>query len=132
MSKTNILKIDALQRLLHADTNLELAVLIGSRVSDTATENSDWDIAVRWEKDINALTRLEYSEALKQKIAHVITIHQDHIDLIDMSTARLAMKAVVAEEGLILKGNGTLAWSHFLTQTWAELEDHYWRKQHAA
>lgn len=132
MSKTDILKIDALKRLLQADANLELAILVGSRALDAATQHSDWDIAVRWKKEINGLARLEYSEALKQKIADVVTIHQDQIDLIDMTTARLAMRAVIAEEGVMLKGDDTLAWSHFLTQTWGELEDYYWRKHHAA
>ena len=132
MSKTDIFKIDALKHLLQAEPNLELAILVGSRASDVATQHSDWDIAIRWKKEISGLASLEYSEALKQKIVDVITIHQDQIDLIDMTTARLAMRAVIAEEGVMLKGDNTLAWSHFLTQTWGELEDYYWREHHAA
>jgi hypothetical protein len=42
------------------------------------------------------------------------------------------MRAVIAEEGVVIKGEDTLAWSHYLTQTWGELEDYYWRKNHAA
>ena len=143
MSNTDILKIEALKHLLQAYPHLELAILVGSRTLNTATQDtvtqhntvtqhSDWDIAIRWKKGINNLALLEQAEALKQKIAEAITIHPDQIDLIDMTTARLAMRAVIAEEGVILKGEDTLAWSHFLTQTWAELEDYYWRKQHAA
>jgi uncharacterized protein len=132
MSKADILKIDALKHLLQAEPNLELAILVGSRSTDTATQHSDWDIAIRWKKEINGLMCLEFSAALKQKIADAIATHQEQIDLIDMTTARLAMRAVIAEEGLMLKGDDTLAWRHFLTQTWGELEDYYWRKQHAA
>ena len=132
MSNTDIVKIEALKHLLQAYPHLELAILVGSRALNTVTLHSDWDIAIRWKKGINNLALLEQAEALKQKIADVITIHQDQIDLIDMTTARLAMRAVIAEEGVMLKGDNTLAWSHFLTQTWAELEDYYWRKQHAA
>ena len=132
MSNTDILKIEALKHLLQAYPHLELAILVGSRALNTVTQHSDWDIAIRWKKGINNLALLEQAEALKQKIAEAITIHPDQIDLIDMTTARLAMRAVIAEEGVILKGEDTLAWSHFLTQTWAELEDYYWRKQHAA
>ena len=122
---------------LQAYPRLELAILVGSRALNTATQytatqHSDWDIAIRWKKGINNLALLEQAEALKHKIAEAITIHPDQIDLIDITTARLAMRAVIAEEGVILKGEDTLAWSHFLTQTWAELEDYYWRKQHAA
>jgi len=132
MSNTDIVKIEALKHLLQADPNLELAILVGSRALDTATQHSDWDIAIRWKKEINGLACLELSEALKQKIADATHIHQDQIDLIDMTTARLAMRAVIAEEGVMLKGDDTLAWSHFITQTWGELEDYYWKKHHAA
>ena len=132
MSNTDIVKIEALKHLLQEYPHLELAILVGSRALNTVTLHSDWDIAIRWEKGINNLALLEQAEALKQKIAEAITTHPDQIDLIDMTTARLAMRAVIAEEGVVLKGEDTLAWSHFLTQTWAELEDYYWRKQHAA
>lgn len=132
MSKPDIFKIDTLKNLLQKMPDLELAILVGSRALGTATLYSDWDIAVRWKKEINGLLCLEHSEALKQKIADAIGAHQDKIDLIDITAARLAMKAVIAEEGVMLKGDDTLAWSHFLSQTWAELEDYYWREQHAA
>ena len=46
--------------------------------------------------------------------------------------ARLALRALVAETGWVLHGADTLAWARFLHLTWAELEDFYWRKQHAA
>lgn len=132
MSNTDIVKVEALKHLLQAYPYLELAILVGSHALNTATQHSDWDIAVRWKKEISGLACLEYAEALKQKIAEAIAIHPDQIDLIDMTTARLTMRAVIAEEGVMLKGEDTLAWSYFLTQTWAELEDYYWRKQHAA
>jgi len=32
----------------------------------------------------------------------------------------LAMRAVVAEEGIVLKWAGTLAWHRFLQRTWQE------------
>jgi uncharacterized protein len=67
-----------------------------------------------------------------QCIAQALTIHSDHVDLIQLSAAKLAMREVVANQGIPLKGEQTLAWIHFLTQTWAEVEDFYWRKNHAA
>ena len=42
------------------------------------------------------------------------------------------MCALVAEEGQVLVVNDELAWVRFLKTTWFELEDHYWREQHAA
>ncbi len=125
-------KLDHLKRLLQTIPDLELAVLVGSRARGTANNHSDWDIAIQWEKHTNGWTILERSEILKQQIADAIKMHKDQIDLIDITTARLAMRAVVAEEGIILKGEDTLAWNHYLTRTWGELEDYYWRKNNAA
>lgn len=125
------IKVD-LTDLFKTITDLELAVLVGSQAHGTATHRSDWDIAIRWEKQITGWARLEHSETLKQQIANAIEIHKGQIDLIDISLARLAMRAVIAEEGVVLKGEDTLAWSHYLTQTWGELEDYYWRKNNAA
>ena len=152
-----MLEIEALKRLLHTTPQLELAILVGSRAADfkitnsttpnsekptitaptttikrVANDHSDWDIAIRWQKGLNDLTVLEQTEVLRLKIAQTINSHADKIDLIDINTARLAMRAVIAEEGILLKGEDSLEWNHFLTQTWAELEDYYWRKQHAA
>ena len=125
-------KYDALKHVLHTIPDLKLAVLIGSQADGTATSRSDWDIAVLWERHIMGLARLQAMEILKQTIADAIAIHKDKLDLIDIVSARLAMRAVIAEEGIVLKGEETLAWSHYLTHTWGELEDYYWRLSHAA
>lgn len=125
-------KLEHLQQLLQSVPDLELAVLVGSQANETAGINSDWDIAIRWNKHITGLASLEHTESLRQQIAKTIEIHKDQIDLIDMASARLTMRAVIAEEGKILKGEETLAWSNFLTQTWGELEDYYWRQNNAA
>ena len=118
--------------LVETIPELEVAVLIGSQVKGTATALSDWDIAIQWSKSINGWSRLEHTEMLKQKIANAIGLHKDQIDLIDINTTRLTMRAVIAEEGIVLKGENTLPWRHFLTQTWGELEDFYWRQNNAA
>ncbi len=125
-------KIECLTNLLQTIPDIDLAVLVGSRARGTATQQSDWDIAIRWKKHINGLACLERSEILKQQIADTMGIPKDQIDLIDLAAARLAMRAVIAEEGIILKGEETLAWSHYLTRTWGEMEDYYWRQNNAA
>lgn len=118
--------------VLQTFPDIELSVLIGSQVHGSAMPESDWDIALRWKNNIDRIFILQQTETLKQNIADAIHIHKDQIDFIDITQARLAMRAVIAEEGVILKGEDTLTWSHFLTQTWAELEDYYWRQNHAA
>ena len=125
-------QLEVLKTLLQTIPELELAVLVGSRASGSATIHSDWDIAIRWEKHIQGLANLKSTEALRRKVAKAIHVHQDQIDFIDIPTTQLTMRAVIAEEGIMLKGDDTLAWAHFLTQTWGELEDYYWRKNHAS
>lgn len=124
--------IQELKALLRLHENLELAVLVGSRAKQNANQDSDWDIAIRWKKHITAFDALSLTSTLQISIAQCLNVSPDNIDVIDMTTARLAMRANIAEEGLPLLGEDSLAWSHFLTQTWAELEDHYWRAKHAA
>jgi predicted nucleotidyltransferase len=123
---------EELQQLLAEEPALEFAVLVGSRAAGTATDKSDWDIALRWTHDIHAADTLKLSEQTRQRVATALSVPTERIDIIDLATARLTMRAVVAEEGIVLAGADSLAWHHFLTQTWAELEDFYWRKTHAA
>ena len=111
---------------------LELAVLVGSQANGSATAQSDWDIAIRWVNGTLPADQLALEAKLVQLIAQTLAIHPDKIDLIQLTAAKLAMREVVANQGVPLKGEQTLAWFHFLTQTWAEVEDFYWRKNHAA
>ena len=50
----------------------------------------------------------------------------------EWAAPKLAMRALVAEEGVVLKGQRSLLCIHFLTHTCAELENFHWRKTHAA
>ena len=131
-SSTHDSILQHLKLLLQALPDLEFAVLVGSQANGTATAQSDWDLALRWRKDIAAMDQLMLSEKLKQTIQQDIGVHPDQIDIIDVSQAKLAMRALVAQEGVVLKGQDTLPWMNFLTLTWAELEDFHWRKTHAA
>lgn len=87
---------------------------------------------MQWRRDIPLGDVLGYTETLRAELARLVQTTQDQIDIVDIPTARLAMRAVIAEEGLLLKGESTLPWSHFLLKTWRDLEDFYWAKDHAA
>ncbi len=116
-----------------ADTpGLALAVLIGSRAQQTARQDSDWDIAVSWKPMADAFLRLGRHESLRHRLAQCLQLVDDKVDLIDLAVARLAMKALVVEEGKVLHINDELAWVYFQTTTWRELEDYYWDRAHAA
>jgi len=125
---------EALRQCLLNIPQLELAILIGSQVNGKAHSESDWDIAIRWHRqpEVDIMTVLAQTETLRRTIAQLLELTEDKIDLIDLTTARLTMRAVVAEEGLILKGEETLAWHYFLQRTWRELEEFYWNQCYAA
>ena len=121
-----------LTQILRAEPQLVFAVLVGSRATNTAHEGSDWDIALQWAPQMDWLAVLASTETLRRKLAQALGVAESAVDLIELRRANLAMRASVAEEGLPLAGEDSLAWAHFLRRTWRELEDFYWDKQHAA
>ena len=130
--KDAIEQLEELETFFESREELDLVLLIGSRTTGHTRDSSDWDFAVQWRKGMPFEQVLEKTEVLRGQLAKYLGTATDKIDLVDIPSARLAMRAVVAEEGLLLKGDNTLPWSHFLLRTWGELEDFYWEKQHAA
>jgi predicted nucleotidyltransferase len=125
--------IERLRGFLAARPEVELAILVGSRANGEARPDSDWDIAIRFSaRESDLLAHCGRLETLRRELAGVLGKREDAVDLIDLPGARLAMRALVAEEGLPLKGEDSLAWGHFLTRTWRDLEDFYWEQTHAA
>lgn len=125
-------QITAMSKLLDHEQHLELAILIGSRATGTAQPGSDWDLAVQWSRSLDNMSKLGKTETLRRQIAKLLDREESAIDLIDLPAARLTMRAVVAEEGIVLKGDGSLAWNHFLQRTWRDLEEYYWEQTYAA
>jgi len=113
-------------------TELELAILIGSRATGAAHPDSDWDIAIQWRRGMDFIQQLAVTEQLRRTLAEKLAVSGQSIDLIDLPTARLTMRAVVAEEGIPLKGGDSLVWHRFLQRTWRELEEQYWEQTYAA
>lgn len=124
--------ISLLSDILSSASDLELAVLIGSRATGTEHAVSDWDIAIQWSRDIGFIEQLSATEQLRNMLSSALGSPKQAIDIIDMPTARLAMRATIAEEGIPLKGGDSLAWHRFLQRTWRELEEHYWEQLYAA
>lgn len=112
--------------------DLELAILVGSRATNKARPDSDWDIAIQWDRSLGFVEQLAATERLRKELSGILGIAVSSVDLIDVPTARLAMRAVVAEEGVVIKGADSIAWYRFLQRTWRELEEHYWEETYAA
>lgn len=106
------------------------AALVGSRAKGQARADSDWDIAVLW-KQMDALERISRHEYLRRELAHALSVSEDKIDLIDLSNAGLAMRALVVEEGMLIVAHDQRAWCKFQERTWREVEEFYWEKSHA-
>lgn len=132
MSDSVTPQIQLLEQSLRQQTGLAFAVLVGSQRSGQAQAQSDWDIAVQWREELGLMDKLTQTELLRHTLKKLLNIEEQQVDLIDIAHARLAMRALVAEEGQVLVVNDELAWVRFLKTTWFELEDHYWREQHAA
>ena len=123
---------DGLCQTLAAQQDIEFAVLVGSRATGQARPDSDWDIALQWCPQLEWLEILGKSEILRGELAQVLAVAPAKVDLIDLHSANLAMRASAAEDGLPLAGDNTVAWARFLRRTWRELEDFYWERTHAA
>ncbi len=122
----------AIKQVLQTQLELELAVLVGSQADGRAHADSDWDVAIQWNRQMSAMDNLANTETLRRKLATAAGVTEDFIDLIEIPRAGLAMHALVAEEGVPLKGEDSLAWNHFLARVWRELEDYEWEKLYAA
>lgn len=118
-----------LQATFSARSELEFAVLVGSRANGTERADSDWDIAVYWREGLSWMERVSKTETLRRELAKALGENESKIDLIDLASANLAMRATVAEDGVILAGDESSAWARFLRRTWRELEDFYWDKE---
>lgn len=123
---------DLLADILGNFTGLELAILVGSRATGNARADSDWDIAIQWSRGMDFIQQLAATEQLRMAVAEKLGVPEQNIDLIDLPTSRLAMRAVVAEEGVPIIGSEGLPWHRFLQRTWRELEEQYWEQTYAA
>lgn len=132
MTELLVTKLQQLEQALQLQTDLAFAVLVGSQYSGKAHAHSDWDIAVQWREELGMTEKLIQTELLRHELMTLLGVEAQQVDLIDTAHARLAMRALVAEESQVLAVNDELAWVRFLKTTWFELEDHYWREQHAA
>jgi len=125
--------LDTLKQFLQKKESLEFSVLVGSRANGKATSSSDWDIALQWRREGKSyMEYLACVEEMRQDIAKVLQVLPDKVDLIDVPSTKLAMRELIANHGLILSGDESLPWIHFLHRTWRELEDHYWDELYVA
>ncbi len=95
--------INSLGNVLFPPPEVIFALLIGSRSDGSAGIKSDWNVAVWILREISGLKRLSLLERLRMEMAHSLQVSAARIDVIDLAYAGIAMRAVVANDGILLK-----------------------------
>lgn len=125
-------QLDALGRYLRDQPDVEFGVLIGSRADGTANHASDWDIALQLRSnETSYMEELARIETLRHEIAAMLETAPNQVDLVIAPSAKLAMRDLIANHGIVLTDSMSLPWLHFLQRTWRELEDYYWEDLYA-
>lgn len=122
----------AIGQVLTEFTAVSFALLIGSRATGHARADSDWDVALWIPRELSGMARLSLLEEARCRIATTLDASPSTIDVIDLAHSGLAMRAVVANDGLLLKQDQGSIYNRFLNRTWRELEEFNWEAQRAA
>ena len=94
-----------------------LLILFGSRATDRARTDSDWDVAVVSDHSLSLGER----GTLAEEAARLLGANEDHVDLVDLWSASPLLQYFVAKEGKLLIGDPFLfirfkvrAWKRYL------------------
>lgn len=82
--------------------NLGLLILFGSRAKGTAREDSDWDLAILSQMELDAPPEAWGELSLYEKLGRILQIPSDRIDLVNLRHCSPLLGYVVAKEGKIL------------------------------
>ncbi len=115
---------------------VQFIVLFGSRARGTESKNSDADVAALADHALD----MEEKADLACKIARMLKISEDKIDLVDLWNAPPLLQHRVAEEGKLLRGDPhvfirfrVLAWKRYLdTAKFRRARERALAKRHAA
>ncbi len=119
--------ISKLKELFEEEDSIVFGFLFGSRVTDIGRSPEDWDLAVFWNPDLDFWGKLGLVEDLRRQLAKTLGISAGQVDLVDLNRAGLSISSSVVEDGIPLKGEGTLMLEKFYQRIWALEEDFYWR-----
>lgn len=123
---------DQLAGILSTFVDLELAILTGSRAAGTARPDSDWGLAIQWSRRLDFVQQLAATERLRMTLAAKLQVPGQQIDLIDLPTARLTMRAVVAEEGFLSLAKTGCPGTVFCSALGESLKNQYCEQVYAA
>lgn len=121
--------VNKLKSALEKDPNIIFAFLFGSYAKGDASGNSDLDIAVFFDVQKDSFDLLGAKEHLRAQISKGVELPINKIDIVNLSNANLSISSTVAHDGIILKGEDTLALARFYKKVWGLEEEFYWRMQ---
>jgi predicted nucleotidyltransferase len=124
--------INNLRVALESCKDIEVAVLFGSQALGNATLASDYDIAVIFKEVFHGTDSIGRIEQTRRHIAASMGIADTAIDIAEIRHAGLSIRRTVAEQGLVVVGENSLAWCQFLERTWRSLDAFTWEQQRAA
>ena len=119
-------------KLATADPNIELLWLYGSRANNSATKNSDYDLAIAFKhpQGHNLESRLK-SEIIALQWAEQLDLNSNLLSVVDINLAPLPLAMSIIDKGILLyAGNGLrlAREEHRITSMW-ELDHVYHRRQ---
>ena len=102
IGRTREVSFQKLQKIFKDLTQVQIAVLFGSRARRDTNTKSDYDIAVLMEQGKGGLDNPFYT--LYAELPALMNIQECDLDFIDLRTANRILKGSINENYLILKG----------------------------
>jgi uncharacterized protein len=126
--------LQALAELAAKDDEIAVLWLYGSRAKETATESSDYDLAVAFRTfERDALERRLRPELLAQAWQDALGLAEGRLSLVDINLAPIPLAHAVIRTGRVLHANDRLRLAREeirITSMW-EI-DHQYHQQHFA
>jgi predicted nucleotidyltransferase len=124
--------LKTLQKVLDLRDDIAISLLFGSQARGDSHEQSDWDIAILFKNTSDGWDNLGRQEDIRHLLALALAINDDKVDIVDLHRGGLGINATVADEGIILTGQNSLALAIYYQRVWANLEDYYWNLEHVS
>ncbi|MCG5502124.1 type VII toxin-antitoxin system MntA family adenylyltransferase antitoxin [Ectothiorhodospira lacustris] len=101
--------LERLTEMASADREIAVLWLYGSRAKNTATETSDYDLAVAFRTpEKRPLERRLRPELLAQQWRHQLDLAEDMLSVVDINQAPIPLAMVIIRTGRVLQGNDPL------------------------
>ncbi|MGQ9782258.1 MAG: type VII toxin-antitoxin system MntA family adenylyltransferase antitoxin, partial [Nitrososphaeria archaeon] len=109
-------EIEALKRVFE-EHDVGIAYLFGSRVKGTSREDSDFDVAALFEKDVTVMDEIR----LAMDIVSALNVSSEKVDVVSLNKADDTLKARVLREGIPVYARSEKSRKEWERQTYLEV-----------